>query len=108
MKSLEVLNMNQNLDTSPSDHNGQTQVDSDTVTGKSETPRADGQYGQDSSINEIYKHNELFKFLKYNESGFNNMVVYLFWIVISDWFNDNDNISFPHEFITEVRHALTE
>ena len=50
----------------------------------------------------------MIKFLKYNESGFNNLVVYLFWIVISDWFNDYDHISFPQEFIAEVRHALTE
>ena len=48
------------------------------------------------------------KFLKYNESGFHNLTVYLFWIVVSDWFTDNDLISFPQEFIMEVRNALTE
>ena len=34
--------------------------------------------------------------------------MYLFWIIISDWFTDNDLISFPQEFIAEVRNALTE
>ena len=49
------------------------------------------------------KKNELEKFVKYNESGFNNMIVYLFWIVVSYLFKDFDHISFPEEFINEIR-----
>ena len=36
------------------------------------------------------------------------MVVYLFWIVVSVLFTDYGSISFPVEFINEVRSALIE
>ena len=49
------------------------------------------------------KKNELEKFVKYNESGLNNVIVYLFWIVVSSLFNDFDHISYPEEFINEIR-----
>ena len=52
------------------------------------------------------KENELQNFVKNNESGFNNLLVYLFWIVVSFLFNDFDHISFPMEFIEEVRQVM--
>jgi len=54
------------------------------------------------------KSNELLKFLAYNESAFNNVVVYLFWIVVSSWFSDFENLRFPTKFIKQVREALCE
>ena len=54
------------------------------------------------------KDNEFEIFLQYNESGVNNIVVYLFWLTVSVVFNDFDHISFPKEFIDEVRIALND
>lgn len=42
---------------------------------------------------------ELQRFLDNNESGFANMVVYLFWITMSFMFTDTGHISFPKAFI---------
>jgi len=84
-KSLEALNMSKILGESGSD-------DGFGMQGLSQVFATDGKKGGSFST-EDRKSNELFKFLKYNESGFNNLVVYLFWIIISDWFND-DHISF--------------
>ena len=50
--------------------------------------------------------NELELFSKRNISGLSNVLVYLFWIILSSLFNDFDHISFPVEFIDEVRQAL--
>jgi len=40
------------------------------------------------------KNNELIRFLECNESGFNNLVVYMFWIIFSQWLNDNEQFQF--------------
>ena len=52
------------------------------------------------------KTNELQKFVKNNQSGMNNILVYVFWIVVSTLFNDYEHISFPNEFMGEIRLAL--
>lgn len=85
-KSLEALNMSK-----VAGGDGE-----EAKNGSSEVPGA------------AQKGNELLKFLKFNESGFNNLVVYLFWIIVSEWFNDFESISFTPEFITKVREALYE
>ena len=52
--------------------------------------------------------NEFKLFIKNNESGVTNIVVYLFWIVMSVLFNEVDALSFSQAFIEEVRQALTD
>lgn len=54
-------------------------------------------------IGGIEGENDLQIFLRHNESAFSNIVTYCFWIVVSDLFHDLDAISFPKEFIEEVR-----
>lgn len=54
------------------------------------------------------KTNELQLFVSNNFSALNNMLVYLFWIVISAVFTEKDQISFPVEFIDEVRQELRD
>lgn len=54
------------------------------------------------------KENEFNIFLQCNESGVNNLIVYLFWITVSVVFKDSDHISFPKEFIDEVRVAFND
>ena len=56
--------------------------------------------------NEENEGGELHNFVRYNESGLNNLLVYLFWIVVSFLFNDFDHISFTLEFIEEVRQVM--
>lgn len=63
---------------------------------------------RNSYIGDPKNENELLRFLHFNESGFNNLVVYLFWIVIAGWFTDYNHLSFPDEFIRKVRSALCE
>lgn len=52
--------------------------------------------------------NEFKLFINNNESGVTNIVVYLFWIVMSVLFNEVDALSFSQAFIEEVRQALTD
>lgn len=52
--------------------------------------------------------NEFKLFIKNNESGVTNIIVYLFWIVMSVLFNEVDALSFSQAFIEEVRQALTD
>ena len=55
------------------------------------------------------KPNALLQFLAMNESGFNNMTVYLFWIIMHSWFgSEYPSLSFPEAFIQEVREALCD
>lgn len=88
-KALEALNMSKVA--------GETATTDDSKDG-----------GPSESSQTEPKQNELLRFLKYNESGFNNLVVYLFWIIVSEWFNDYDSIRFTPEFIRKVRDALYE
>ena len=76
------------------------------MQGPSQVFGSDCKKGGSFSI-EDRKSNELLKFLKFNESGFNNLVVYLFWLILSDWFNE-DHICFTQDFIRQVREALRE
>ena len=46
--------------------------------------------------------------MRQNKSGFNNIVVYLFWIMVSDLFHSLDALSFSIEFIDSVRKALND
>ena len=69
--------------------------------------------GANAAINSTYyqaddpdRNNELLKFLQYNEYGFNNLVVYLFWIILSNWFSDYDHLNLPPAFLMKVREAL--
>ena len=63
---------------------------------------------QKSAKNGLKGENELVNFYRNNKSAVNNMVVYLFWILVSILFNDVDSISFPKEFIQEIRQELQE
>ena len=54
--------------------------------------------------------NELLRFYKNNQSGVCNIVVYLFWILMSILFQDQSEeiryCTFPDEFMDKVRKAL--
>ena len=57
---------------------------------------------------EKHREGELRLFLKHNESGFQNLVVYLFWIIVSEWFNEQESQQFPDHFVGMLRESLCE
>ena len=63
----------------------------------------DEKFGVDPALNNEFHH-----FLSYNRSGVNNLVIYLFWITVSILLNDINDVSFPKEFIDEVRVAMKD
>ena len=51
-----------------------------------------------------FRDNELIRFVKFNESGIANLVVYLFWIVVQVFFQDHkEQINLTKEFIDEIK-----
>ena len=60
-----------------------------------------------TSQEEIVKSRMILKnFYKQNEAGMSNIVIYLFWIVHSVIFQDFDHMSFPTEFVDEIKQTL--
>ena len=54
-----------------------------------------GQAMHTTDIQNIFK-----KMISHNESSFNNIVVYVFWIIIGRWFAE---VKFTHKFMEELR-----
>ena len=95
-KSIEAMKMKKVQVTQQSEHAGE--FDREKTLGNTLMTNF---YNSVSDFNALFsvtqkdtkkKSNELIKFLECNESGCHNMIVYLFWLVITSWYHEHHQI----------------